>query len=133
MKTIISTLFLILPFVAAAEQRPAMSDENMQQLMQQMQKMQTCMQKIDQAELSALEQRSKEFESQIKSLCGQGKRDEAQEKAILFAEEISKAPAMKILKKCSEHMQGAMPAMPFTDQDLDFSNHHVCDELGGRD
>jgi hypothetical protein len=92
-----------------------------------MQKMQSCMQNVDQEELKALEQRSYQMEADIKSLCANGKRDEAQEKAISFGKQMATAPAIQTMRKCGEMMKGMMPKMPFMEQDKDYSSHHVCD------
>ncbi len=98
-------------------------------MMQQMQKMQSCMKNVDQAQMKVLEQRSQKVDTEIKALCASGKRDEAQERAISFGMEISKDPTMQVMRKCGELMKGAMPEMPFMNHgnDRDSSSHHVCD------
>lgn len=57
MKTAILALFLLLPALALAQQ-PPMNEQDLQKMMEQMQKMQACMQNVDQNELNRLEQRS---------------------------------------------------------------------------
>ncbi len=127
MKIAAAFLFLLIPCAAFAQNYQGMNEQDMQKMMEQMQKMQVCMQDVDQAELKTLEHRSKQLESDIKSLCAAGKRDEAQERALSFGRDVAKAPAMQKMKECGEMMKGMMPEMPFTDLDKDYSSHHVCD------
>jgi len=120
-------LLLLMPIVTFAQNYQGMSEEDMQKMTQQMQKMETCMQNVDQAKLKVLEQRSYQFEAEVKSLCDSGKREEAQAKAISFGKEIAIDPTMQAMRKCNEMMKGMMPKMPFMDQHKDPSSHHVCD------
>jgi len=117
-------LLLLLPTVAMAQNYQGMSEADMQKMMQEMQ---ACMQNVDQNKLKALEQRSNQFEAEMKSMCASGKRDEAQAKAIAFSMEIRNDPTIQALRKCGEIMKGMMPMMPFMKQDKDFSKHHICD------
>ena len=130
----ISAIFLLLlmPVVTVAQNYQNMSEEDMQKMMQQAQKMQSCMQNIDQAKLKAIDQRSSQILANIDSLCASGKRDEAQAKAISYGKEMAKDPTMQAMKKCSEMMsgemmQGMMPKTPLMDLDKDLSSRHVCD------
>ncbi len=126
-------LLLLMPMITVAQNYQNMSEEDMQKMMQQAQKMQSCMQNIDQAKLDALDQRSSQMRTKVESLCAKGKRDEAQETAISYGKEMAKDPTMQAMRKCSEMMsgemmQGMMPEMPFIDmKDKDRSSHHVCD------
>ncbi len=117
-------LLLLLPIVAMAQNYQGMSEADMQNMMQEMQ---ACMQNVDQNKLKALEQRSNQFEAEMKSMCASGKRDEAQAKAIAFGMEINNDPTIQAMRKCGEIMKGMMPMMPIMKQDKDFSKHHVCD------
>ncbi len=127
MKISLSILLLLIPMVAAAQNLQGMNNEQMQKIMQQMQEMQACMQKVDKDKLKALEKRSKQFEAEVKSLCTNGKRDKAQKKAISFGKEIAKDPSMQAMRKCGELSKGTMQNMPFMDQETDYSKRHVCD------
>jgi hypothetical protein len=123
MKKLIIISFLLLPVVTVAQDIPDMSEE----MMLQMQNMQTCMEGVDQAALQALELRSSQMDSELKALCASEKRDEAQQLAISFSQEMVKASALQEMKRCSEMMKGAhMPNMPIV-KDADYSAHHVCD------
>jgi hypothetical protein len=125
MSTVI--LLLLMPMVAGAQNYQGMNEADMQKMMEQMQKMQSCMENVDQEQLKALEQRSYQYEAELKSLCASGKRDEAQKKAMLFGKEIAKDPAMKAMSKCREMAKGVNLKMPFMAQEEDASNKHVCD------
>jgi hypothetical protein len=129
MKTIVTILFLLLP-VAASAQNQDMNGVDMGQMMMLMQEMQECMAKVDQAELEALEQRSEEMDAEITALCEQGKRDEAQKKAIAYGKEMMKNPALKQMKECGEITKDLVPeeSMSSMEDDFDFSDGHVCDE-----
>ena len=132
MKILAIILLLLMPMITVAQNYQNMSEEDMQKMMQQAQKMQSCMQNIDQAKLEAIDQRSSQILANIDSLCASGKRDEAQAKAISYGKEMAKDPTMQAMKKCGEMMsgemmQGMMPKTPLMDLDKDLSSRHVCD------
>ncbi len=108
-----------------------MSQADMQRMMQQMQQAQVCMQGIDPSRMEALQQRTEQMESDIRMLCKQGKRDEAQSKGMEFAREVTTDPDMKQIQKCGQMMRGAMPTMPFMNapDSTGGSSGHVCDEM----
>ena len=120
---------LLVPALAMAQQ---MNEQDMQKMMAQIQEMTACMQNIDQNEIKALEQDSKQFESEVKALCNQGKRDQAQQQAIEFSKKMMKAPALVTMQKCTEKMtasmKGMMPNMDPEEIAKDSSDRHVCDE-----
>jgi len=130
MKIATSILALLLPVTAIAQNYQGMSEQDMQKMMQQMQEMQTCMQDIDQSRMEEFEQRANTVEAEVKSLCASGNRDAAQQKGIAFAQEIMSDPDFQKMRKCSEKMKDAMPAMPYMNQASgpDSSTSHVCDE-----
>jgi len=116
-------LLLLMPTVVVAQTYPGMNEADMQKI----QEMQSCMEKVDQEKLKSLEQRQNQFDAEVKSLCDSGERDEAQKKAILYAQEMMKNPAIQAMKKCGEIAKGMMPEMSFMNQDEKISNQHVCD------
>ena len=124
------TIFLLSPVAALAQ---GMNQQDMENMMAQMQEMAACMQTVDQNEVKALEKETNEFEAQMKGLCKDGKRDEAQEKAIEFSKKMLSSPAIKTMRKCTEKMtasmKGAMPNMDPEEMAKDYSNRHVCDEI----
>ncbi len=113
-------LLLLIPIASFAQDHQGMNEKDMQ-------KMESCMQNIDQTKLKALEQRSSRSEAEVKSLCASGKREEAQAKAISFGKEIARDPVMQAMKKCGEMMKGMMSTMPLMNQHRARSDHHVCD------
>jgi len=133
MKTFAIALLLSLPVTVLAQNPMGMSESDMQDMMQQMQKAQACMEKIDQSELDALEQKAKQYQAEMKSLCASGDRDKAQEKALTYAKDIMNHPAVKEARRCGEMMQGMMKGMmqdmSVMDQDKDYTKMHVCDSL----
>ena len=124
-------LLLLLPATAMAQNYQGMNEQDMQKMMQQMQKMQTCMQDVDQEKLKELEQQSQQVNAELETLCADGKRDEAQAKAISFGKEFANNPTLQTMRKCGELMEGLAPEMPLMNmdqyKDKDRSNQHVCD------
>mgnify|MGYP001820679358 CR=1 FL=1 len=114
--------------MAIAQDNSGMTPE-MQQMMEQAQKAQLCMQEIDLAALQQISDEGKQMESRIKSLCASGERDQAQEEAIAFSREVMKTPSMQQMRKCSEHLRGFLPDMPFDNFEEEFANKHICDEM----
>ena len=98
-------------------------------LMEQAQKAQACMQDIDTSEFDRLEQEGNKIEAEIKDLCASGKRDQAQEQAIAYSKEMMALPAMQKMHECSELMRGMMPNMPFDNFEEEFKNKNICDEI----
>jgi predicted transcriptional regulator len=131
MKKLAITLLCLMPITSFAQYPMGMSEADTQKMMQQMQDAQACMEKIDQSELEALEKKANQFEAEMKSLCASGKRDEAQEKAMVYMKQIVNSPAVKEAKRCGEMMkgmmQGMMQNMPLMNEDKDYTKQHVCD------
>ncbi len=131
--------YLVLAPIAAIAQNPyaGINQADMQNMMQQMQEAQVCMEKIDREKLQKLENRGIQFESEMKSLCASGKRNQAQSEAIKFSREILDNQSIQELRNCTKNMQGMMKnmaqqihqSMPTIIQDRDYSNEHVCDGL----
>jgi hypothetical protein len=128
MKILAIILFLLAPITASAQNQPSMNQGDMQKVMQQMQKMQECMARIDQGQLNKLQERSEQANKDIEALCATGKRSKAQKKAISFAKEMVNSPEIKQMQKCGKLLEGTMPGMPTTFDQKDYSSSHVCDE-----
>jgi hypothetical protein len=130
MKIPAGIVLLLLPVMTIAQNYPGMGEGDTQNMMLQMQKMQTCMQGVDQSQLQAFEQRASKIEAEVKSLCASGKRDDAQQKAMAFGQEVVGNPDIQKMMKCGEMMSSVMPKMPFMDQanDPGKSVKHVCDQ-----
>lgn len=127
MKALIATVLLLLPAPLLAQNFPNLQQGDMQQMMQQMQKMQQCLENIDQSRMQELQQEAEQVQQEIQQLCDQGKRDQAQERAIEYGRRIASDPAMKQLQKCGEMAQGALPNMPEIYDEKEYQDKHVCD------
>ena len=133
MKLILTFFLVLLTSLSYANQE--MSEEQMQQMMQQAQAAQECFAKIDPAKFEALEARGREMESEIQGLCTAGKRDEAMKTAMKYGKEFSSSDDMKEIRKCSELMQGMMANMPMPkpymppEVDEDSESEHICDGM----
>ncbi|MGR8935137.1 MAG: hypothetical protein ACU837_12220 [Gammaproteobacteria bacterium] len=125
-------VMLCLP-VAGFAQNPGamMNQEQMQQMLQQLQGMQTCMQNIDQDEMRAFEQRAKQMEGEVRALCDAGKRDEATAKALAFGKEALNNKTMQEMRKCGEGMKSMLPKIAVEAQDEaegTAGKRHICDQ-----
>ena len=130
MKLLVGISLLLIATVAFAQNYQGMGNVDMQEMMEQMQKMQACMENIDQAKMRKLEQRSYQIGEEIEALCNEGKRDEAEKKALAYGMEIINDPTMKKLNKCRENIKinmPNMPKMPYMENEKDDSRGHVCD------
>jgi len=126
MKSVISFFVLFLPLSAFAQDFQGMSEAQMQNMMQQMQGMQTCMQAIDPSEMEAFEQSAKKMQAEVDALCASGQRDAAMAAAMAFGKEVSTNKAMQEMRKCGEGMASMMPKVVTTAEDG--AKHHVCDQ-----
>ena len=127
---------LLLPIVlfcsgASAQMPASMNQQDMQAMMAAMQEMQSCFMKIDQNAVKALQQRSLEFSSELQSLCKNGERSQAQDKAMAYYKEMMADTTVKQVKACSEKIPASLKSM--AKMPLDYSkyaeelNRHVCD------
>jgi hypothetical protein len=130
MRILTGVVSVILPAIALAQNYPGMNPDDMQNMMQQMQKMQACMQEVDQSRLKEFEQQGQAVEREVKALCSAGKRDEAQDKAMEFGRQVATDPDMQKIMECGKMMSSAMPKMPYMEQasEPDASSSHVCDQ-----
>ena len=130
MRILTGVVSVILPAIALAQNYPGMNQDDMQNMMQQMQKMQACMQEVDQSRLKEFEQQGQAVEREVKALCSAGKRDEAQNKAMEFGRQVATDPDMQKIMECGKMMSSAMPKMPYREQasEPDASSSHVCDQ-----
>lgn len=121
-------IIVLLSLPVYAQNMSTMSEQSIQQMMEQAQKMQACMQNIDQSRLPELERKARVMESEIKALCTQGKRDQAEQKAVDFAKEVAQDKDLQAMRTCGEMMQGVMPQMPPVDYERSAGNKHICDQ-----
>ena len=128
MKKLFCFVMFVFPTLAFAQNYPGMNQGDMQKMMQQMQKVQQCMEGIDQSQLNDLQKRAEQMKKEIETLCAQGNRSKAQKTALSFSKEIAKDPSMNQMRKCGELAQGALPNMPTMYDEKDMANKHVCDQ-----
>jgi Ni,Fe-hydrogenase I large subunit len=124
MKKLTLLILLFLPLSTFAQQN--FNQANMQQMMQQAEKMQECMKNIDQSALQSISERAQLMEKEVQSLCNAGKRDTAMQRALKFANEIQGNKEMIKIGKCGEMMQGIVPEMQMPTIE-EMKKHHICD------
>ena len=131
MKNWIVIPMLALTMTAFAQDRFGVNDPATQAMMEEMQNYQVCIAKIDQSQFADIEQRQLQFEDEVRTLCTNGRRDEAQARAIKFGKEMASHPAITEIRKCSELVNSdvAKEMLQDLDFDLEGSNTHVCDEM----
>ncbi|MDG6773285.1 hypothetical protein QCB45_02990 [Thiomicrorhabdus sp. ZW0627] len=136
MNTLFRTLLLgwFLTYLpqALAENMSSLDNAHMQQMVHQMNKMQQCLQEIDEIELQKNQAHLNQIENELRDLCGAGKREEAQEKALEFSKEMQNSKTFTRIQACSKEMQqqGFMPKFPTLELDEQGkSTGHICDQL----
>lgn len=126
-------LLLAAALPVSAQQPEGASEGNMEQMMQGMMQMASCMQNIDQDQLNSLVEESQGLESELKQHCAAGERDEAQQKAIAFGQKFIQSEEFKQLQQCGEAAQDMMPEMPdyasYQEAEDGVESRHVCDEI----
>ena len=106
-----------------------MDQAQMQQMMENAQKMQACMSEVDQSAMEAMAREAQTFHAEIKALCAAGKRDQAMSDAMRFGKRVSASPEMLKMQVCQKHMQGMMPDMLRGLPDpKNPGTSHICDE-----
>lgn len=130
-KAVAFTLLSVIALSAAAQFPGGMTEGDMQKLMQGVQAMQACMGRIDMAALERLGEEGQRVEGEVKSLCSDGKRDQAQQQAMAFGMRIATDPALQTLQECGRDVQGMLPSIPYADLDPDGADGetatHICD------
>jgi len=127
MKNMIYVLILV-PVVAFAQDHPGMPP-NMQMDMEQMQKAMACMKNIDRSALEGLDQEGKKIKAELGALCRSGNRDGAQDKAMVYAQDMMTRPEIQKMRECSKLAAGMLPKMPFEDFEEMGKNRHICDDF----
>ena len=105
----------------------SMDQAQMQQMMENAQKMQACMSEVDQAAMEAMASDAQAFQKKIKALCAAGKREQAMSDAIAYGKQVNASPDMKKMRECGKYMQGMMPDMHIPDPTTE-DGSHICDE-----
>ncbi|MDH5611674.1 MAG: hypothetical protein OEY66_04355 [Gammaproteobacteria bacterium] len=130
MRITLITLSLLLPAAAFAQEMPAMNEADIANMMQHVEEMELCMQKVGKKKMAELEKSSAQIEAEVAALCQAGKRSQAQVKAISYGKKMADDPTIEAMMKCAEPMKGmmtSMPMMPFMDVSSENPDKHVCD------
>lgn len=126
MKSLVGFIAMLVPLSVFAENYQGMSEDQMQNMLQQMEGVQTCVQAIDPSEMEAFEQRAQLMQDEVNALCADGQRDVAMAKAMAFAKEVSTNKVMQAMRKCGEGMVNTMPKIVTSTENS--ASQHVCDE-----
>ncbi len=117
----------VLLLSAASNAQQALSDADMQRIMEQAREMQACLANADQAALADLRTQGEQLRAELKSLCAAGKRDEAQHRALAQARVMANSPAVKALAACGEMAKGMLESLPLAATKGDEARLQVCD------
>lgn len=132
MKIAVFTLSLMLPVAAFAQGIPPMNQMDMENMMKNIQGMESCMQSLDENKMDELKKNAEQVETEVEALCQAGKRSQAQTRAISYGKKMADDPTMKAMMKCVEPMKGMMASMPMMPFDLEAdasgTEKHVCDQ-----
>ena len=93
--------------------------EKIEKMMQEMQKVQVCLSKVDFNAFSTIENEALEIQKEIEQKCLKGQRKQAQTMALNFYTKLSTMPAMVQMKQCT---QGIIPEVESYN-----IKRHVCD------
>ena len=125
--SIIGLLFLVPVLTLAQDGLPWSSEGgDMQEMMEKLQQVQSCMANIDPTKLQQLEQRSKALQSKIVGLCAAGKRKQAQSAALKLATELVQDRTMSRLKRCAEEITEELPGSFLQALEERLNNQQVC-------
>lgn len=119
-------LFLILallPLSLAAQQHHDMNmgdQGEMKKMMAAMQKMQTCMMKINKDDLAKIQAKAAKMQLETQALCSKGNRDQAQQNAKDAFNDFKNDPTATELRKCTAILEN-LASEHETDE------IHVCD------
>ncbi len=106
-----------------------MDQAQMQQMMENAQKMQACMSDIDQSAMQEMAREAQTFQAEIKALCAAGKRKQAMSDAMAYGKRVNASPEMKKMRGCQKYMQGMMPDIAAHVPDpATLADSHICDE-----
>ncbi|MBF8270841.1 MAG: hypothetical protein HW386_2550 [Gammaproteobacteria bacterium] len=105
-----------------------MTQEEMQKMMQGAMKMQECMSKMDPAVMQRMQEQVEKISTEVDTLCAAGKRDEAQEKAMAYAQSMATSRDMEQMRACGMMAQGMAPNKPMAQNTAgDSTPGNVCD------
>ena len=103
------------------------NEAQMNMIVDQAGKMQSCLHDLDNAELATITGNSESLMAQIQAWCAAGQRDAAQEAATAFAARVGESKALKRLDECSVGLKGLLPTLATLAQQAPDTSAHVCD------
>ncbi len=120
------TVLMVALAPVSAQQAP--NEAQMRQMMEQAQKTQACMAKVDQSVLENLRIEGEAMGKKVSALCTAGKREEALSAAIAYSKKIASSPGLKQMRQCSESLGDfKFGVSPPTPEEIE-KNGHVCDK-----
>ena len=100
----------------------------LQRMQEQALAFQACMGQVDQGALQSLQVEGQKLGQELRALCGAGKRDEAEKRAMAYARKVSDSPTLAKVRACGEQMKGMpMPALDYAERAAGGEAGHVCD------
>ena len=131
MKILTGITLLLLSMTAFAQNPYEINDPAIQKMMEEMQKYEICMAKIQQSQFIEIQRLQEKFVEEVRPLCDSGNRDKAQKRAIKFGKEMSNHPVIIEISKCGELLTGELAKDEVEDMDFNYetSDIHVCDEV----
>ncbi|MBL4827577.1 MAG: hypothetical protein JKY66_07675 [Spongiibacteraceae bacterium] len=121
-------LLVLFPMMAFA-QMGEMSEQQRQQLMENVGDMQACFAKIDQSALQEMAVLGRAMQAEIQALCSRGKRQAALDATVKFAKKYRTNKQMSAMRECGEKMAAFIPDLPAVIEGLNVDNAHVCDSF----
>src|SRR5699024_7182404 len=104
-----------------------------QKMMEGMLQFQRCFaENINEQDLDIMSKKSEKMAEQIEQLCQTGKRQEAQDSAIKFTQQMLDDPTFKAMQGCVAQVETAFPGMPDLESEFsleELEKTHICDEL----
>lgn len=104
-----------------------------QKMMESMLQFQRCFaENINEQDLEVMSKNSEKMAEQLEQLCQAGKRQEAQNSAIKFTQQMLDDPTFKAMQACVAQVDIAFPGMPDLKSEFsleELKKTHICDEL----
>lgn len=122
----------LLPALALSQPAGGMSQEQMRMLMQGAAQIQACLANVDQSKLEEMGKKAEAVQAEVKQMCVNGERDQAQARAIAFGREFAESDDLKQLSMCGEIAKAMIPqiiAYAEANESNPEGSTHVCDNL----
>lgn len=128
---------LLVPTMAYADHHGSaphaggMNDARMQEMMNEMKKVETCMAGVDKAAIEGLGKRAEKLEQTFIKLCGEGKKDAAQKKLISFANDVNNHGEIKKMRQCFDKIDNPMMRQSMQQKFEINTKQHICESIPG--